>query len=101
MVKTESELILYLNEIEARLEKIGQESGALSFDRFVDKKPKPRLIELEKERSAIVLDPALHEVINNWAERTTDPVSSRRVELWQNTLLGAKVAARQIGRAHV
>lgn len=94
MVKTESELILYLNEIEERLEKIGEESGALSFDRFVDKKPKPRLVELEKERSAIVLDPVLHEVINTWAERITDPVLSRRVELWQNTLLGAKVAAR-------
>lgn len=94
MINTEHELMLYLNEIEARLEKIGQESGALSFDRFVDKQPKPRLIELEKERSAIVLDPVLHEVINTWAERITDPVLSRRIELWQNTLLGAKVTAR-------
>ena len=94
MVKTENDLVLYLNEIEARLEKIGQESGALSFDRFVDKQPKPRLIELEKERSAIVLDPVLNEVVNTWSERVVDPTLGRRVELWQNTLLGAKVAAR-------
>ncbi|MDP3488253.1 MAG: hypothetical protein Q8S19_10060, partial [Bacillota bacterium] len=94
MVKTENELILYLNEIEGRLEKIGQESGALSFDRFVDKQPKPRLIELEKERSAIVLDPVLHEVINTWALRISDPLLARRLELWQNTLLASKVAAR-------
>jgi len=94
MMKTENELLLYLNEIERRLEKIGQESGSLSFEKFVDKQPKPRLVELEKERSEIVLDPVLHEVINTWAERISDPLLARRVELWQNTLLGSKVAAR-------
>lgn len=93
-MRTEHELASYLNNIEARLEAIAQESGVLSFDRFVDKQPKPRLVELEQERSSIMLDPELDKVVSSWHGKVSDPLLARRVEVWQNTLLGAKVAAR-------
>lgn len=95
MVTTEQELKSYLNDLESRLEKISDESGELSFQRYVDKQPKTRLVELEKERSSIVLDKALHETIAKWHGHVADPLLARRVEVWQGTLLGFKVTARE------
>jgi len=42
-----------------------------------------------------MLDPELHQVIDSWQGQVSDPLLARRLEMWQNTLLGAKVTARE------
>lgn len=93
-IKTEHDLQIYLNETEKKLEKLGNRLGELNFKRFIDKKNNPEIIELSKERSELMLDPDLHSHIAKWQGHVKDPTLARRVDVWSDTLLLARVEAK-------
>ncbi|MDP3058205.1 MAG: hypothetical protein Q8N36_01940, partial [bacterium] len=84
---TENELLVYLDDLEKYLESINNESSHLTFQKYLDKKSNPRLIELDMLRSKTLLDPALHETVVNWVGKVSDPTLSRRLVVWQGHLL--------------
>jgi peptidyl-dipeptidase A len=93
-IVTETELKRYLDELEGRLEEIGNRMGELSFQRYVDRKPNPELADLQQQRAAIMLDKRLAELVENWVNRVADPLLQKRLQAWSNSLLGAQVTAR-------
>lgn len=93
-IATELDLQRYLDQLESELEDLGDQLSQLSFQKFVDKLPSPRMAELEQRRSAIMLDQALAELVRAWLGQATDPVLGKRLEAWNNNLLAAQVTAR-------
>ncbi len=92
-IKTERDLSIYLHEIETKLESLGNKISELSFQRYLDKQDNPEIIELTMERSAIMLDNELGDQIAAWQGKITDPVLARRVDIWSDSLLLARVEA--------
>ncbi|GAA0383240.1 M3 family metallopeptidase [Bacillus horti] len=92
-INSEKELTSYLDEYEAKLEKLATRIGELSYQRFLDKKPNPALVELKKERGRLALDPTFHEIIQKWSDKEMDLLLQRRVEVWNSLNRQAKVSA--------
>ena len=86
-----SELQVFLDQIEDTLRLISEESGELSFQRYLDKKANPRSAELSALRAEIVLDPALGELVDHWYPLCDEPLLKRRLQLWQRSLVAGKV----------
>ena len=91
MITNEKELLRYLDEVEANLESLAEHIGQLSFQRFVDKKSNPEIARLETERGQILRNPQLAETVDQWVDKVEDPILKRRLEVWKNSLLTAKV----------
>lgn len=93
-IQTQAELVQFLDNLEERLEKLGNRLSELSFEKFVDKQPKPEMAELDKQRAAIMLDPALKELVDSWLPKADDNLLARRLQAWSDSLLSAQVSAR-------
>lgn len=94
-----TELQSFLDQVEDKLRLIGEESGELSFQRYLDKQPNPRIAELAGERSQIMLDPALRALVDTWYPRCEEPLLKRRLQLWQRSLVAGQVLSHPEIRA--
>ncbi len=92
-INNELELKQFLDQVEASLEKLGNQMSELSFQKYLDKKPNTKIAELDRERAAIVLSPELRALIEAWRGKVADPALARRVEVWRNSLVGNQVTA--------
>lgn len=93
-ISSETELLSYLDQLEAELESLGNQISSMSFQKFVDKQPNPAMAELEKRRAEIMLDQSLADLINSWVGRVRDSLLATRLEAWSSNLLAAQVTAR-------
>lgn len=92
-IKNEQELAQYLDQHEEQLEQLSTQIGELSFQRYLDKKPNPQLVELQKRRGRMSLDPDFHRTMAEWKDRVEEPTLRRRVEVWNLQCLQSKVTA--------
>jgi len=93
-IDTEHELLIYLNELEMKLERLQNKVSTLNFQRYIDKQNNPEILELAQELSKIMLDPELHDQIAFWQGQVKDPILSRRLDVWSDSLLLAKVESK-------
>lgn len=94
IIKTEEALTHYLDEIESKLERNSNKISNLSFQRYVDKKQKPEIKELQKENSKVLLDENLYANIKKWNGNISSPLLARRVEVWLEKILLSKVESQ-------
>lgn len=94
-IHNEAELQEYISQLEIDLENLSNRMSELSFQKFIDRKPNPELMELEKQRAAIMLDKNLSSLVNEWRGKVEDEVLGKRLDAWSELLLAAQVTARE------
>lgn len=90
-IQSEEELQVFLDSFESGMRGKQERLNELHFQHLVEKRPIPEMVELQKELSQIMQDPALVELIENWADRVEDPLLRRRVSIWKKGFVGGKV----------
>jgi peptidyl-dipeptidase A len=94
IITSEAELKQYLDKIEENLEKINNKISYLSYQRYIDKKQNPKITELQMLSSSILLDDVLFKTVNEWKDKVNDKTLKRRLEVWSDNLLIAKVDSK-------
>ncbi len=93
-INSELELKTYLDNLENKLENINNKISQLSYQRYIDKEQKPEINTLQKQSSSILLNEDLFSLVSEWKGNVNDKVLSRRLEVWYNNLLIAKVDSK-------
>lgn len=88
--KNESRLKDWLDTTELRLEKLVAAYNAASFNKYVGR-PAPDLNGLDAEISDLLTNPNNQANIEGWAERVSEPLLRRRLELLERTMREAEV----------
>lgn len=91
MTEQQWDLIRYMDEVERQLETVSEQIGLLSFRRFVDKRSNPEIARLEAQRADLILNPRLADTVDELLAQQISPRIERRMEVWRNTLLAARV----------
>jgi oligoendopeptidase F len=91
LISSEGLLKPWLDQLEARLEKVAVGYNSSSFNIYIGR-PAPDLSQFDTAFSALLLDPAHQQTINFWREKATDPVLRRRLELFRRTFIEAEVS---------
>ncbi len=94
-INSQADLQSYLDSLEGKLEELNNQISGMSFQKYLDKKPNPRMAELEQQRAAIMLDRPLSQLINDWLGKVDCSLLERRLQAWSKNLLAAQVTARQ------
>lgn len=91
LIGSEALLKTWLDQLEARLEKVAVGYNSSSFNIYIGR-PAPDLNQFDAAFSALLLEPAHQHVVNFWREKATDPLLRRRLELFRRNFLEAEVS---------
>lgn len=90
-IRTEQELVQFINSYETSLENLGEKIRRLNFKQLVDKVIIPELSELKKEAATIIADPRLKELVTTWLDKVKDPLLKKRLTLYNQSFISEKV----------
>ena len=90
-VNTEEDFVKFLNYYEAHLKTLSEMKSELSFEKLVEKKTIPEIADYQEKIASLILDPKFKELLDTWYDKIDDPVLERRLDLWNEHILRAKV----------
>ncbi len=93
LVKNESELEAFLDELENRLEEIEVEKAETLWMKYI-RKPSGDLNEIERKRSGIILNDEYHATVKKWKPKTQNTDLRTRLRVLEKFLLREHVEAK-------
>lgn len=86
-IKSEEDLVHFLNDFEANLRDHQEKISRLQFKKMVEKCQVPNLVELENEVSLQINNPRFGELVSTWQEKVADSTMQRRLAVWNKAVI--------------
>ncbi len=90
MIANETELVAFLDEIDAKLKALGKRHGIALFNQLMGREHED-LMALNQETAAILLNAENKDTVETWRDRVTDSRLKRRLDIFSMAFLSAQV----------